>query len=36
MANESKKDFNAMLKDSKDMPKYVRIQMSQVLKNRWR
>lgn len=25
MANESKKDFNAMLKDSKDMPKYVKI-----------
>lgn len=24
MANESKKDFNAMLKDSKDMPKYVK------------
>lgn len=25
MINESKKDFNAMLKDSKDMPKYVKI-----------
>lgn len=25
MANESKKDFNAMLKDKKDMPKFVRI-----------
>ena len=25
MANESKKDFNAMLKDSKDMPKLVKI-----------
>lgn len=25
MANESKKDFNAMLNDSKDMPKYVKI-----------
>lgn len=25
MANESKKDFNAMLKDNKDMPKFVRI-----------
>lgn len=25
MTNESKKDFNAMLKDSKDMPKYVKI-----------
>lgn len=25
MANESKKDFNAMLKDNKDMPKYVKI-----------
>ena len=25
MANESEKDFNAMLKDSKDMPKYVKI-----------
>ena len=25
MANERKKDFNAMLKDNKDMPKFVRI-----------
>lgn len=25
MANENKKDFNAMLKDNKDMPKYVKI-----------
>ncbi len=25
MANESKKDFNAMLNDNKDMPKFVRI-----------
>ncbi len=25
MANESKKDFNAMLKDNKDMPKFVKI-----------
>lgn len=25
MANESKKDFNAMMKDSKDMPKIVKI-----------
>lgn len=25
MANENKKDFNAMLKDSKDMPKYLKI-----------
>lgn len=25
MANENKKDFNAMLKDKKDMPKFVRI-----------
>ena len=25
MANESKKDFNSVLKDSKDMPKYVKI-----------
>lgn len=25
MANESKKDFNAMLKNSKDMPEYVKI-----------
>lgn len=25
MANESKKNFNAMLKDNKDMPKFVRI-----------
>lgn len=33
MANESKKDFNAMLKDSKDMPKYVKITDEEVLKN---
>ena len=25
MANEEKKDFNAMLRDSKDMPKFQRI-----------
>ena len=25
MANESKKDFNSMLKDNKDMPKFVKI-----------
>ena len=25
MANEIKKDFNAILKDIKDMPKYVKI-----------
>ncbi len=25
MANESKKDFNAMLKDNKDMPKFMKI-----------
>lgn len=25
MANESKKDFNAMMNDNKDMPKYVKI-----------
>ena len=25
MANEEKKDFNAMLKDSKDMPKFRRL-----------
>ncbi len=25
MANENKKDFNAMLKDNKDMPKYIKL-----------
>ena len=33
MANESKKDFNAMLKDSKDMPKYVKITDEPSIKN---
>ena len=32
MANESKKDFNAMLKDSKDMPKYVKITDEPIIK----
>lgn len=35
MANESKKDFNAMLKDSKDMPKYVKITDEPSIKKIW-
>lgn len=33
MINENKKDFNAMLKDSKDMPKYVKIINDASIKN---
>lgn len=32
MANESQKDFNAMLKDNKDMPKFVKITDEQSIK----
>lgn len=33
MANENKKDFNAMLHDSKDMPKFQIITDKKVLRN---
>jgi hypothetical protein len=33
MANEDKKDFNAMLHDSKDMPKFQTLTDEKVLKN---
>ena len=33
MANEDKKDFNAMLHDSKDMPKFQIIIDKKVLRN---
>ena len=33
MANEDKKDFNAMLHDSKDMPKFQIIITRKVLRN---
>ena len=33
MANEDKKDFNAMLHDNKDMPKFQIITDRKVLKN---
>ncbi len=33
MANEDKKDFNAMLHDSKDMPKFQIITDQKVLRN---
>ena len=33
MANENKKDFNAMLHDNKDMPKFQIIQTRKALKN---
>lgn len=33
MANEDKKDFNVMLHDSKDMPKFQTITDEKVLKN---
>lgn len=33
MANEEKKDFNAMLHDNKDMPKFQVITDQKVLKN---
>lgn len=33
MANEDKKDFNAMLHDSKDMPKFQTITDQKALRN---
>ena len=33
MANEDKKDFNAMLHDKKDMPKFKLLQTRKALKN---
>lgn len=33
MANEDKKDFNAMLHDNKDMPKFKSLQIGKALKN---
>ncbi len=33
MADENKKDFNAMLNDSKDMPKFQTITDEKVLRN---
>ena len=35
MANESKKDFNAMLKNNKDMPKFVKITDKPSIKKIW-
>ena len=33
MANEEKKDFNAMLQDSKDMPNFRSLRTRKVLRN---
>lgn len=36
MANEDKKDFNAMLHDSKDMPKFQTITDEKSIEEVWR